>query len=261
MARNRSIIDDLVLLPWWVNLILAGFTYILLKYILPEIESDNPIFKGVFMTLSNFSGLFSSLLCFIALFSAVRAWQRGELFKQQTSLNSIKDLSWQQFEQYIGEVYRRKGYTVEETGLDGADGGVDLVLSKDGENLLVQCKNWKTKKVGVSIVRELFGVVKARNASGGIIVTAGSYTQDAQSFAEDTGIELIDGIRLTQLINSIRDNPLQEKTPTQQSSSSPLCPKCNSPMVMRTAKKGVNAGNSFWGCSRFPACRGVRKND
>lgn len=35
----------------------------------------------------------------------------------------------------------------------------------------------------------------------------------------------------------------------------PLCPKCDVPMVMRTASKGKNEGNSFWGCANFPKCR------
>jgi ribosomal protein L37AE/L43A len=34
-----------------------------------------------------------------------------------------------------------------------------------------------------------------------------------------------------------------------------LCPKCGSPLVVRIAKKGPNAGNEFWGCSDFPKCR------
>ena len=36
------------------------------------------------------------------------------------------------------------------------------------------------------------------------------------------------------------------------------CPVCSSSMVLRTARKGRNAGNQFWGCSRYPACRGTR---
>lgn len=39
--------------------------------------------------------------------------------------------------------------------------------------------------------------------------------------------------------------------------SSPACPQCNAPMVMRTARKGAKAGSSFWGCSRYPQCRGT----
>ena len=39
--------------------------------------------------------------------------------------------------------------------------------------------------------------------------------------------------------------------------STPLCPRCGSTMVLRTATRGENKGNQFWGCSGFPKCRGV----
>lgn len=39
----------------------------------------------------------------------------------------------------------------------------------------------------------------------------------------------------------------------------PLCPKCGAPMVKRRAIRGKNAGSEFWGCSRFPHCRGIIK--
>lgn len=36
-----------------------------------------------------------------------------------------------------------------------------------------------------------------------------------------------------------------------ESRVSPPCPVCGSPMVRRTARKGANAGRSFWGCSSY----------
>ena len=33
-------------------------------------------------------------------------------------------------------------------------------------------------------------------------------------------------------------------------------PLCDNPMVLRTAKKGPNAGASFWGCSKYPGLQG-----
>jgi len=39
----------------------------------------------------------------------------------------------------------------------------------------------------------------------------------------------------------------------------PVCPICDKKMIQRTAKKGVNAGKSFWGCSGYPDCRGIRE--
>jgi DNA-binding helix-hairpin-helix protein with protein kinase domain/predicted RNA-binding Zn-ribbon protein involved in translation (DUF1610 family) len=39
----------------------------------------------------------------------------------------------------------------------------------------------------------------------------------------------------------------------------PQCPTCGSNMIRRTARQGRNAGNAFWGCSRYPGCRGTRR--
>lgn len=38
----------------------------------------------------------------------------------------------------------------------------------------------------------------------------------------------------------------------------PVCPECDKPMVLRTAKTGKNSGNQFLGCSAYPECKGVR---
>ena len=40
-----------------------------------------------------------------------------------------------------------------------------------------------------------------------------------------------------------------------QNDSRRICPRCGSPLVLRTAKRGVNVGNQFYGCSAFPRCR------
>lgn len=46
----------------------------------------------------------------------------------------------------------------------------------------------------------------------------------------------------------IKPSPPKEKT----------CPRCGSEMVVRIAKRGSHAGNKFWGCSRYPACRSTQ---
>jgi restriction system protein len=53
---------------------------------------------------------------------------------------------------------------------------------------------------------------------------------------------------------------VQEIVERKKLESSPRCPKCDGDMVLRTSKKGANLGNSFWGCSTFPVCKGVLKN-
>lgn len=50
-----------------------------------------------------------------------------------------------------------------------------------------------------------------------------------------------------------------EKTTNVYNSSDDLiCPKCGSKLVLRTATKGENAGNQFYGCSSFPKCRYIK---
>lgn len=40
--------------------------------------------------------------------------------------------------------------------------------------------------------------------------------------------------------------------------ATPTCPLCGGFMALRTAKKGARAGSQFWGCAKYPACRGTR---
>ncbi|MGB1238442.1 MAG: topoisomerase DNA-binding C4 zinc finger domain-containing protein, partial [Pseudomonadales bacterium] len=36
-----------------------------------------------------------------------------------------------------------------------------------------------------------------------------------------------------------------------------VCPKCGNGLVLRTSKRGANAGSQFWGCESFPKCRAI----
>ena len=39
------------------------------------------------------------------------------------------------------------------------------------------------------------------------------------------------------------------------------CPRCGAALVLRTAKKGDNAGKQFYGCSAFPKCRYIQNKE
>lgn len=51
--------------------------------------------------------------------------------------------------------------------------------------------------------------------------------------------------------------PTAAPTTVVQNSSIPVCPKCGVPMLQRTASKGANKGQRFWGCQNYPKCREV----
>jgi restriction system protein len=149
-----------------------------------------------------------------------------------------------------------------ETGGQGADGGVDLVVTRAGEQYLVQCKQWKAFRVGVEVVRELYGVMAAKGVAGGFVITSGRFTEEATAFAQGRNVELVDGTKLNGWIKGLRNPNVvptpREAPPATEEVKSSDCPLCGKEMVRRTAKQGPNKGNAFWGCSSYPQCRGIR---
>jgi restriction system protein len=103
----------------------------------------------------------------------------------------VNSMTWQDFEQLVGEAFRQRGYKVRETGGGGADAGVDLQLERDGERHLVQYKQWRAQRVGVEVIRELYGAMAAQGAAGGWVVTSGAFTEPARQFAQGRNIQLI----------------------------------------------------------------------
>ena len=256
MAR-RSIIEVIFKLatevPWWLSVAMGGAFYYTFMYYVPAKTSENmqsaltPMFE---VMAYGFLGI-----CLAGTATSLfRGLRNRRLFKQQTSIRSIRELSWLEFELFVLEAYRRQGYTARATD-QGADGGVDVVLSKDGWTTLVQCKQWKTQRVGVKPVRELAGVVAADNAHAGVLASSGSFTKDARRFATSANLELVDGKQLEKLIKPVRSE-YDGAMPLQQNASS--CPKCGSALVRRTARKGRHVGEVFLGCASFPKCRYIK---
>lgn len=251
--RKSSIVDDLFFLPWWVSLVFGGVIYSLLRLGLPAMASDNTIQLVIYQGLSSLAGLVASLFVIISVAAAIRQFKVGELFREQATTLNLSTISWHQFEELVGEAYRRMGYQVTGNTCGGADGGIDLMLRKGGEKTLVQCKHWKSSQVGVSIIREHYGVMCKEQADHGIVVCSGRFTEDAIAFAKGLPLDLVDGARLKKLI--VLPKAVRKQAPVYN----PLCPTCSGGMVMRKASKGRFAGQNFMGCKRFPKCRGTRK--
>ena len=175
---------------------------------------------------------------------------------------TIDSVSWDQFELVIAEAYRRQGYMVEVSSGLGADGGIDVKLTKDGANTLIQCKQWKTWKVKVPAIREFYGVLTSEGVQRGIFITTGTYTRDCYDFAKGKPIELFTRPNIDQLIRAA-ERPGEnlwnitswiEGFVAGARIMKPDCPFCHQPMVLRHTKKQ----EPLWGCPSFPRCRGKR---
>jgi restriction system protein len=273
--RKQNLFEDLIeltsKLPWWVGIVLAIVAYswlhsVAVSEVTAVVQSGRMgdfVGQTLFKTLASV-GQYLLPFAFLvgAAISAYGRYKRQALHAQVAASpdrGALNTMGWQQFEALVGEAFRRRGYTVAETGDGGADGGIDLRLKKEGETCLVQCKQWKAYKVGVTTVRELYGVMAAQGATGGFVVTSGVFTDEARAFAVGRNIELMDGKALHALIRGASaPAKAAAASPVATPAGSPACPVCQSTMVKRTARRGANPGNALWGCSQYPACKGTR---
>src|SRR5207248_9760887 len=79
-----------------------------------------------------------------------------------------------------------------------------LLLGRDGNVTVVQCKRRNGAPVGVREVRELYGVLHHRGASAAKLVATTSFTPDAVAFAKGKPIELVDSNALLHLIRNVQ---------------------------------------------------------
>lgn len=265
------------ILPWWAGVVMAIVAYAVLhRFAVAEVSTNvapgqmgQMVVGQLVKSLATWVQYLVPLLLLAgAAASAMGRRKRQGLIAEvagDTVGTALRTMSWRDFELLVGEAFRMRGYTVTETGGGGADGGIDLQLTRGGETFLVQCKQWKAYKVSVNVVRELYGVMAAQGAAGGFVVTSGVFTLDARSFAQGRNIELIDGSALKKMVDDVQ--PAGKSGLTSLPAAEPAaiveqaCPRCGGAMVKRVAKQGANAGKAFWGCTSYPQCRGVRAID
>lgn len=183
----------------------------------------------------------------------------------------LKELNDEEFDKLIALMFKQRGYKVSEKR-NKEEGGADVVLHQNNETTLIQYRHWREHHVDAIAIEELYNFMKEESASHGIVVTSGIFTEEALDFALGKALMLINGVDLSQMVVTLNSfNEENEGTEAEEKMSSeekenempelePLCPICSQKMIKRTAKKGKNAGNTFWGCSQFPNCRGVVSN-
>jgi hypothetical protein len=172
------------------------------------------------------------------LFIQATARDRRHLIEWTTNLRL---LSSEEFEWLVGELFRREGWNVDETGRqDGPDGNIDLDLTRAGERKIVQCKRWGSWRVGVDEVRGFAGTLLREGLPGsaGMLVTLSDFTEQARSEARTIGLILVDKRDLNARIEKAR-----RVEP---------CPVCQAAMVLDRSMRG------WWLRCVAPGCAGKR---
>jgi HJR/Mrr/RecB family endonuclease len=129
---------------------------------------------------------------------------------------SVFDLSARQFEILVAELLEDQGWQVQITPASH-DGGTDIYaqynLGATQVLCLVDAKRYRQdRRVGVEIVRALYGTLKLSNATHGMIVTTSAFTSAAKELQRKHAYELAlhDYLTLMQWIQRYRGRQAAE---------------------------------------------------
>ena len=153
-------------------------------------------------------------------------------------VSRLSALTDHDFEQRLAAAYESRGYTVD---LDTGRDGINLRLQIADQVWLVQTRDWRSASVDVEAVREMIAEVSRNEATGGIVICSGTFTEAARLRVRGSGVRLLNGVELSgMLFENTRDVDQQ------------ACPRCGSSLVERLSE-GVS--RRFRGCSSHPSCQ------
>ncbi|MBI4204115.1 MAG: restriction endonuclease [Betaproteobacteria bacterium] len=206
MARRTSSgrLDDGVELPWWVSVVFAAIIYIFLNWIFPSLAGSNVFLKNLAAAAQASAGLLALLFLVLAGLSLLLEYRRRRLLDLQVSLATIRALPRRRFEQFVAEAFHGQGYAVSERDSAAPDRGVDLVLTRGNEKVLVQCRRWRSETIDIAPVRQLYDVMVSEQASGCTLLASGAYSNDALRFAAGKPIRLIGGQALEKMLRGVK---------------------------------------------------------
>lgn len=185
----------------------------------------------------------------------------SEIADASPSLSTVRN---DQVELLVGEIFRREGYTVELSAALNTDDGIDLMLRRDSETTLVQCKHWQAPRVTAREARDFYGTMAAGGAPHGILVTTGIFTPDAVDFAAGKGIVLLDGETVASKIAAVAKpgenlctiSSWLDDFVAHARIFDPECPVCHGTMAIHNNRA---SGAPTWNCRSYPRCPGRRE--
>ncbi len=148
---------------------------------------------------------FGSTVTLVLLWGLV-LWRRRHPRQPTVKTPTIKQLyalDPYEFEAYVADIFRKKGYQVELRGGSG-DKGVDLIVETGafGKRAIVQCKRYRNK-IGPDTVRELYGTLLHERAAHAFLVTTAEISDAAREWAQHKSLTLIDGATLVRIAKSL----------------------------------------------------------
>ena len=127
--------------------------------------------------------------------AAKKQWQVPSSSRVESTLETVTAMPWREFSALVEQAYQRDGFVVTRSS-----GAADFTLLKAGRTSLLSCKRWKAANHGLEPLRELKAARRAQEAQEAIYVFVGAMTDNAQQFATDNKITLMQATELAQLL-------------------------------------------------------------
>lgn len=143
------------------------------------------------------------LISIIAYFAFILLWKINKKIRyyrklKRTGIHEIDQMSGEEFERFLGNFFKKRGYKVRYTAQSG-DYGADLILI-DGKNIIaVQVKRYSST-VGVKAIQEIIGALRMYEATEAWVVTNNYFTKQAITLADTNDVYLIDRDQLLELL-------------------------------------------------------------
>jgi restriction system protein len=132
---------------------------------------------------------------------------------------AVSTMSGGQFEIFVADLFRAMGHQTTVMGGSG-DQGVDLIVRYEGQQVAVQCKNYK-KRVGNKPVQEVYAGARHHRCNLAWVVAPAGYTKGAFELARSVGVSLYDADAIRTWIRRVDQTEKErERAKTLQSSSS-----------------------------------------
>lgn len=109
--------------------------------------------------------------------------------RKKRAARGISAMSGEDFERFVADKLRRRGFSDVCMTPTTGDYGVDITATKGGVRYAFQCKRY-SGSVGVHAVQEVYSGSKKYGADRAVVVTNSKYTPNAREMADDLGVSL-----------------------------------------------------------------------
>lgn len=196
------VLSNVFRLRWWLPMLILALALVTIRQWLPLAVAHMPALARMAPGLEHLAPYaLRSLYALvpITLLAAFWPWHPDPADRAA----ALRRLAASDLQRRLAEAFRKYGYAVHVRSL--GQEGADLLLGRDGQRILVQCRHWQRRDIDAVYLRTLCGLMGREKAHGALFLTCGRVSVEAMRFVKDMPIVLIDEHGLLELLEADPD--------------------------------------------------------